>query len=243
MVGNHSTGEASKHKLVSVVEASATVMKESQSRDQVLENRRQAISQQIKSIHQRKLQVDSMRSQLEAELERIYRKALSDLKHRIDQKMTVLKSDEIELKRQDLEMTTLEKFLEYQQSGSNIYHLLFNWGKHQQLRQDLHEFRFFRDVIDVQLDLKIQGDLSLTVDPSLANMSAQPKKTAYAPVSMASSRVETLPRKSLASRRTTDFFAETLNALDEMTIERSSLINAINDDERSIMTTGYDFDC
>lgn len=252
MVGHHSAGEASKHKLVSVVEAFETVMKESKTRDQVLQSRRQTIQQQTTALRQRGKQVEDLKAQLEAELERIYKKARTELHSNIQRKLIVLMSDEMELKREDQEIDSLEKFLEYQQTGCDMYHLLFNWSKHQQLRQELHEFKHFRDSIDVFLDLKVAGELSVVVDESKKREVPKPtgnrlfdqlKKDARPSSQHGDARHATAIKNPSGLRRTSDFFAETLNALDDLTLERSSFVNGVNDDERSIMTSGYEFDC
>lgn len=246
MVGHHSAGEASKHKLVSVVEAFDTVTKESKIRDQVLVNRRSTIQKQVSVIHQRAKQVENMKAQLEAEIERVYKLALNSLNYHIQSKLLVLLGDEIELKRQDQEIDSLEKFLEYQQSSADMYHLLFNWSKHQQIRQELHDFRHFRDAVDVDLDLKVSGDLIVSVDKasklSSSPVKMEPKKLNYKAKDLTSnvSMVSSAPRKKpFMHRRTSDIFAETLNALDDMTVERSAIVNEVNEDERSC--AGYDF--
>jgi hypothetical protein len=61
------------------------------------------------------------------------------------------------------EIDRLEEFLKYQQQGDATTYL-FNWSRHQQVRAELHDFRFFRSNIDVQLDAKITGNIAVIVD-------------------------------------------------------------------------------
>ncbi len=66
----------------------------------------------------------------------------------------MLLGDEFELKRQLAEIEHLEDFLQYQQHG-DATQFLFSWARHQQYRAELHDFKFFRNEIDVELDLKV----------------------------------------------------------------------------------------
>ena len=60
----------------------------------------------------------------------------------------------MELKRQLGEIERLEGFLAYLKDG-DATGFLFGWGRHQVLRAELHDFRFFRREIDVELDAKV----------------------------------------------------------------------------------------
>jgi hypothetical protein len=68
--------------------------------------------------------------------------------------MTVLLGDELELVRQYSEIERVENFLKYQREGDATSYL-FNWSRHQMLREELHDFQFFRNEIDVQLDARV----------------------------------------------------------------------------------------
>lgn len=70
--------------------------------------------------------------------------------------MDVLLGDELDLKRQTGEITRLQDFLDYQING-DATQFLFNWHKHQSLLTELHDYRFFRHDLDVQLDLKVRN--------------------------------------------------------------------------------------
>lgn len=163
MVGHHSAGEATKHKLTSVAEAYQTVLLESQVKDQALQTRRTAISNQLSAIHARARAVEKMSTQIETQIEEIYRKAIQDLRSIIKRKMEILHGDELELNRQVGEIARLDEFLSYQQSGEATS-FLFSWGRHQQIRSELHDFKYFRNTIDVDLDVKVIGAISVLVE-------------------------------------------------------------------------------
>jgi hypothetical protein len=77
--------------------------------------------------------------------------------------MSVLTGDEMELKRQLGEMERLDTFLKYLRCGDATSYL-FNWSRHQMYRSELHDFSFFKKDIDVQLDAKLVGSLSVVVE-------------------------------------------------------------------------------
>jgi len=68
--------------------------------------------------------------------------------------LNVLLGDELELRRQLGEIKNAENFLEYQQEG-DATHFLFSWSRHQKMLDELHEFKFFRNKVDVSLDTRV----------------------------------------------------------------------------------------
>ncbi|KAI3640897.1 hypothetical protein MIR68_001775 [Amoeboaphelidium protococcarum] len=261
MVGNHSSGEASKHKLVAVSEAFDQVLKESKIKDQVLANKKKGISKKVELIHERAQQVELQHKELEAQLHDIYKSALGKLRNEVNKKLLTLSGDECELKRQECEIDQLESFLEYIRTGVDACHLLNSWSRHQMSRQEMHHLKNFREYIDVFCDLKVVGALSVMCDESIKSEVAQ--SYSNKPGRMRSQQVKQVSRSTAqdaassrgglavstagtvsgnrVSKRTSDFFAETLNALEDMGLERSSYVNNYNDDEKSIITTaGYE---
>jgi len=154
MVGHHSSGEAAKHKLVSVSEAYQTVCQESSIPDSIMESRKTEIINQIGVIKSKSKEVEKLNSQLERQIQEIAKKALNELKRITDLKLNVLLGDELELRRQLGEIKNAENFLEYQQEG-DATHFLFSWSRHQKMLDELHNFKFFRNRVDVSLDTRI----------------------------------------------------------------------------------------
>lgn len=68
--------------------------------------------------------------------------------------MNVLLGDELELSRQEGEIMRLASFLSSQIKG-DATQFLFNWSKHQKLTSKLHDFKHFKEDLDVHLDLKV----------------------------------------------------------------------------------------
>jgi hypothetical protein len=100
MVGNHSNGEAARHPLVNVADAYQSVVQEAESTDPVIQGRRQQIANQIASVHARSKAVEKMANGIEVQIEEAYKQALAQLHDITCQKQTVLRGDELELKRQ-----------------------------------------------------------------------------------------------------------------------------------------------
>ncbi|KAI9341381.1 hypothetical protein BDR26DRAFT_860336 [Obelidium mucronatum] len=163
MVGNHANGEAARHQLVSVSEAYQTVLQEARTLDPVLQSRRQEIMNQIGAVNQRAKAVEKMSEQIETQIEETYKRAMAELHAITREKMTVLQGDEFELKRQLGEIDHLEEYLKYQQQG-DATQFLFSWSRHSAYRSELHDFKFFKNTIDVELDVKVVGAISVCVD-------------------------------------------------------------------------------
>lgn len=209
MVGHHSSGDSARHKLVSVQEAYQSVLAESQQPDNVLCSRKQAITNQLSLLENRASSLEKHASSVQQQIEEMYKKAMNELKIITNRKMDILQGDKWELIRQLDEINCLEDFLQYQQSGDST-HFLFSWARHQQMRQELHEFKFFRDSIDVQLDIKCTGNISVLIENigSPAKRYFSPKRTD-----------EKLCRKHIYSRQSRvepSFLSEALGSLDEM---------------------------
>ncbi|KNC97606.1 uncharacterized protein SPPG_07075 [Spizellomyces punctatus DAOM BR117] len=234
MVGNHANGEAAKHQLVSVAEAYTTVLQEAQTHDPILQTRRTEINNQIAAVNSRAKAVEKMGSQIEAQIEEMYKRAMKDLKNIVQKKLIVLLGDELELARQLAEIDRLEDFLKYQQEGDATT-FLFNWSKHQQCRANLHDFRFFRNEIDVQLDAKVTGNISVIIDhdrpavtggdgPHGGKKHGKGASTIGPAGGLAGSFGMGMPRSKLQERRVhrriSDFFAETLGSFDQISTSR-----------------------
>lgn len=90
----------------------------------------------------------------------------------------------MELKRQLGEMERLDTFLKYLRCGDATSYL-FNWSRHQMYRSELHDFSFFKKDIDVQLDAKLVGSLSVVVEeeeiPSVVPGPKMPASTSSSP--------------------------------------------------------------
>lgn len=219
MVGNHANGEASRHQLVSVSDAYQTVLQEAKEPDPVLQSRRAEIINQITAVSHRAKAVEKMRLVMESQIDEIYKKSINDLHYIINHKLDTLLGDEVELKRQLSEIEFLEEFLRYQQSG-DATQFLFNWARHQQYRAELHDFKFFRNDIDVELDVKVTGGIVVGIDTKPAVVTSSPPKLSRTSsktggvASVSAGMVGLgMPRKAQdrrLQRRTSDFFAESL---------------------------------
>ncbi len=164
MVGHHSTGDAAKHKLITVAEAFRGVSEAARATDPLLDARKQRISSQIRSVVDRVKAVECNASDIQHQLEEIYKRAQLDLKNITKKKLNVLRGDMVELYRESAEIRNLEEFLEYQQSGGNATQFILDWAYHQRLRGESHSFAYFRETVDVHPDIKINGALQVHVE-------------------------------------------------------------------------------
>lgn len=167
MVGHHSTGDAARHKLITIAEAFKSVAESANAIDPILESRKAAIKSQMQSVKERTKQVFANSDAIKAQLDEIYSKALSDLKALVKKKLNVLKGDSVELERELSEIGQLEAFLEYQKSGPNATQFILDWSHHQRLRSELHSFPFFRETIDVLPDIRVNGGIQVHVESAM----------------------------------------------------------------------------
>ncbi|KAJ8324616.1 hypothetical protein O5D80_006862 [Batrachochytrium dendrobatidis] len=246
MVGNHANGEAARHQLVSVTEAYQSVLQEAQVPDPILQSRRTEISNHISAVNSRAQAVEKMGSQIEQQVEEMYQRAMRELKSIIQSKLIILLGDELELKRQISEIDRLEDFLKYQQFGDATTYL-FSWSRHQHFRAALHDFKFFRNEIDVQLDAKVAGNISVVVDqdkhqnimlPPLPHQQQsqqlQLQQGTQIQQNMGNSgmlgmgmphKMQMQSHQRRVQRRTSDFFAEALGGFDQMHINQGSVLD------------------
>lgn len=167
MVGHHSTGDAARHKLITIAEAFKSVAESANSIDPILESRKAAIRAQQNSVEERAKQVNANAGAIQMQLDEIYAKAQSDLKALLKKKLNVLKGDSVELERELSEIGQLETFLEYQKSGPNATQFILDWSHHQRLRGELHSFGFFRETIDVLPDIRVNGGIQVHVESAM----------------------------------------------------------------------------
>lgn len=164
MIGHHSSGDAARHKLVTVGEAFKSVSESSSSSDPVLENRRNTIHSQISMVQERAKSVEQNAIEVQQQLEEIFKKAQHDLKTITKKKLNILKGDVVELNRQLEEMQHLGNFLDYQRTGGMATQFILDWTHHQKLRAELHTFAHFRETVDVQPDIRINGHIQVHTD-------------------------------------------------------------------------------
>lgn len=90
---------------------------------------------------------------IQHQIDEIYKRATDELRVIIKRKMDILLGDQLELKRQVGEYDRLDEFVKYQMQGDPTQ-FLFSWSRQTKLRAELHDFKFFRDQLDVLLDIK-----------------------------------------------------------------------------------------
>eukprot|EP00834_Sanchytrium_tribonematis_P002257 NODE_66_length_25735_cov_0.318497.p3 type:complete len:499 gc:universal NODE_66_length_25735_cov_0.318497:1619-123(-) len=182
MIGNHSTGESSKHQLVGMNEAYQAVIQEISAPDSGLQGRQQSIQDHILQLKQRSKAVEQQSEQIHKHIEQIYVKSLQQLKDIKEAKLRAILSDEYESIRQDQEIKRLSAFIQYLQGGS-VTSLLSSWSRHEVLKSNIKDNLLVRDVIDVFPDIKCSGNIEITTEnqderksPYYATMGKSTKK-------------------------------------------------------------------
>lgn len=161
MIGHHSTGEAAKHRLVTVQEAFRTVSEAASAHDPILAQRRTAISQRLSLVSERAKAVQDNADAIQRLLADLYARAEADVRAIARRKLNVLRGDCRELARELAEISQLELFVRYQRDGSDATQFILDWAHHQRLRNELHAFPFAREGIDVEADIRLNGALQV----------------------------------------------------------------------------------
>ena len=195
MIGNHSTGESSKHQLVGMSEAYQVVFQEITAPDSVLQQRQVAIQDHIGQLKQRSKAVEQQAEQIHKHMEQVYMKALQQLKEIKEGKLRAILSDEYESIRQDQEIKRLTSFIQYLQGGS-VTNLLSSWSRHEQLKSTLKDSLVIRDVIDVFPDIKCSGQIEISTENVEERSSA---KSPYYHQTMNKSQLKTFTEKRISS--------------------------------------------
>lgn len=168
MVGNHSSGQASLHKLISIKEAYHNAAEQSQKKESKSE--------------QRKNQLDQLISQLEGKLQSIAENA-ETVKQKIRDKVTALMeeideihkikadtvlSEKSELERQISEMNAIEEYIQKHQKMSKPIAFLHEFKCHTHFKKSI-EAMYPQDVSTlvslsdrVHPDLNVKGKLEIT---------------------------------------------------------------------------------
>ncbi|KAI8899452.1 hypothetical protein BC833DRAFT_585691 [Globomyces pollinis-pini] len=210
IMGSHAKVEERKHTLVPVEDYFKTVLQETQLPNINLENRRTLINDQIQNIQSRAEAVVEMGKQLTNEIDEICNQAKKECSKIIEKKVTVLLGDELECRRQMNDISRLEEFLQYQQDGSSLQ-CVYTWHLHQLLREQLSDFKFFRQEIDVQLDAKVNGNIHVIIDNVIDNIiqnqnQSPTKRKSNPPIPQQPPQLTPLPQHIMSTPPRTSYF-------------------------------------
>lgn len=215
MIGHHSTGEAARHRLVTVAEAFKTVSEAAHVHDPILEQRRVAIQSRMAAVNERAQQVKDNATHIHTQLEELYKKAESELQSITAMKLNILKGDTREFSRELAEIDQLEAFVKYQQEGTDATQFILDWSHHQRLRNELHAFPFARDTCDVHADIRIVGGIQVHVEGAIPmqsieeqgpkNLLLDKQRYSRAAASRVAPSIFDLPTTPTKTRKPTDF--------------------------------------
>ena len=160
MIGDHSAGEASQHRLVPLRDAYRGALKDSQRRDPLLDTRVESIAEAQRALTKSRANVEANAEAVERRLRQMYELAHDHLMREKAVKLAVVSSEERELIRQQQQLEWADGFLAMLRRTSNAVDFLSHWNQHKLLRTELREVptstRF-----DVNPDLHIVGSLDV----------------------------------------------------------------------------------
>ncbi|KAJ5073125.1 zinc finger protein constans-like 10 [Anaeramoeba ignava] len=127
MVGNHSTGESSTHKLVSIKHAYSNILKTSKKPDPLLLQRKSSISKQTIAVKKRISEIETNGENIKARTREIMNQIISSIDGITEKKLEVLNSDLTNLQRQEKEIDWLLGFLNRQQEIQSPLAFIASW--------------------------------------------------------------------------------------------------------------------
>ena len=109
MIGSHSMGEASTHKLVSLQDAYDGCVRESRKVDPLISQKKHRIEQELNKIDNKMRDINLNFATVEEELYNVLKKNLAVLKEEVNCKTKILLSTELEYRRQLEELENSEQ--------------------------------------------------------------------------------------------------------------------------------------
>ena len=210
MVGHHSAGETTKHKLVSIMEAYHSIIQTTDDSDAILEKRIENIKKQAVLLKEREERIVENSKETQAQLDEMHKKATTDLIEITKKKINVLKADYLELTRQMDEIESVDDYLVYQKSSIDTTQFILDWNNYLKTKTELHNFMFFKEAIDAFPDIKISGAIQVVTDSEKSLRQRTNQSTVN---TINTSNVSQVDDVKSRTRKTTDFFVETLQSL------------------------------
>lgn len=163
MVGDHSCGEPASHRLVSISDAYTAGLQESNRADPLIESRQGVIEEKLKMINNRIVDIERNSDAVEKAIRQCMEEALKHLGRETKGKITTLRGEELELKRQVEHINWAEAFLCQQRRLLNPVEFLNSWNHHKILRTELRDFPVMHlpSAEHVKADLQLVGRLQV----------------------------------------------------------------------------------
>lgn len=196
MIGNHSSGDNARHRLVSLSEAYSNALRENSlisPEDPSLSQRIDSIQKQINLIESRVVAIQQNASQVEFELNEMFNKIKNEIAAATRRKINILRGMAVEWARQASQIASLAYLMEREglaasQSGiSPIQYILdtenYTKVKTHILANQSHAFAQSNELqsdCSIQPDFRLSGSLrvsSSSLDESIANISVNAEES------------------------------------------------------------------
>lgn len=131
---------------------------------------------------------------------------MNQLMVEVQKKSAILKSDKVELSRQFKEIEFMTEFLRLQAVETSPIDFLQLYAGHNQVKSQIYKQR--TTVSDIQVDLKLQGKLSIHVDQTVKSVDIQHMTVDKQSVL---NKVQTSIAQQFSAQRSTGFRTQLLN--------------------------------
>ncbi|KAK2954651.1 putative B-box zinc finger protein [Blattamonas nauphoetae] len=211
MIGSHSSGEMALHRLVGLTDAYQSALNASSQLDTGLETKKAAVHDQLSTVDQKVKDVHANVEEVDAQMRKIIQEAYEKITQITEQKLRVLFSEEIELRRILGYMEWIDNFQQYLQDNLPPARFLGTWARHQAIRATLrsggdipHAAQSINDDLAVTGQIVVSPDIeanTISVAKSQLGISTNPlgsPSTHQSPLSLRlSPKRPSQPRSSL----------------------------------------------
>jgi len=168
MVGSHSTGEAAQHKLISIGDAYDAALSESLKPDTLIAQRQGELRQSLRAVDAKLREVNRNSAEVEELIYKTLQDALFQLQDLTQEKLNVLLSEEVELRRQLEHVDWTETFLDQEREEATPVDFLNAWKCHVQLRADIARSKLATNDVLARIfaDLSLTGDVRIVAGTS-----------------------------------------------------------------------------
>lgn len=163
MVGDHSCGEFSNHRVVVIKDAYTASIEESSRPDALIQSRQNVIKDRVKLIRDRITEIENNSKTIEQQIRQCMEIALAQVAKERKQKVKTLSGEELELKRQLEHIDWAEGFLCQQRNMLDPVDFLNAWNHHKLLRTELREFPVMHtpNAENVKADIQLVGRIQV----------------------------------------------------------------------------------
>lgn len=166
--GDHSGENTSRHSTYNIKEVYGDAIHETEIEDANISKKTKLIKNHINQINDKIKELGQYAKEVEEAVYEMLRRTLNDLTREFKKKHDILKSDLVELKRQQNEISYVQEFVKLQAKCMRPVSFLKIWSSYKNYKRKLQEQK--TTITDIQVQLKLDGKPIITSDSGHSNI-------------------------------------------------------------------------